>query len=73
MRKNRPYGTSPDSTAVICTTRSSVKPSSTACARMAPLISTVSVITSRTTNVIRRCSGVESVVTWRASVVSRPA
>jgi hypothetical protein len=58
---------------VICTIRTSVKPSSSAWARIAPLISTVSVMTSRTTKVMRGCSGVVSVVARRASAVSRPA
>jgi hypothetical protein len=62
-----------DSTAVIWTVRSRLNPSRTAWARIAPLISTVRAITSRTTNAIRRCSGVASVLARRAWAVSLPA
>ena len=73
MRKNNPYGTRPDSTAAVCTTRTSVKPSSAACSRIAPLISTTTTITRRTQNPIWACSGVVSVLALRASAVSRLA
>ena len=73
MRKNSPYGTRPDSTAAVWTTRVSVKPSSAACSRIAPPISTTTTITMRTQNAIWCCSGVVSVVVLRASAVSRLA
>jgi hypothetical protein len=37
---------------------------------MAPLINTVSAITNRTTNAMRRCSGVVSVAVRRACAVN---
>ncbi len=69
-RKNSPYGTSPDSTADVCTTRSSDSPSSAACSRIAALISATSTMTARTTRSMRACSGVRVGVHVRAAAVS---
>ncbi len=60
--KNSPYGTSPDKTAEVWTTRTSGRPSRAACPKMAPLTNATVKMTARTTRSICRCSGVRVVV-----------
>jgi hypothetical protein len=73
MRKNSPYGTSPDSTAETWTTRSSGSPSIAACNRIAPLSSATSTMTTRTTRSTWACRGVRCGVHVRAAAVTAAA